>query len=45
MKKKEIEVGELSYLLYIILYSVCVCVCVCVIRKAHYVYNLKIFKK
>ena len=29
MKKKEIEVGELSYLLYIILYSVCVCVCVC----------------
>ena len=33
MKKKEIEVGELSYLLYIILYSVCVCVCVCVCNK------------
>ena len=41
MKKKQIEVGELSYLLHIILYSVCVCI----IGKTHYVYSLKIFKK
>lgn len=41
MKKKEIKVRELSYL-----HNSVFCVCVCVyVRKAHYVYNLKIFKK